>query len=117
MRCNICYSGGGSIELKHGMYGYYYICMNCGAKVGCHKGTTKPLGIFADTEMQQLRKECHRLIDSRPNGVKRWTTAKERTLLYKKLSSQMGIPSKDCHFAKMDKNRLLNAKAILNEWR
>lgn len=47
---------------------YMYVCSNfnngCDAYVLTHKGTTKPLGILANSEVRNLRIKAHRAIDS-----------------------------------------------------
>lgn len=115
MRCNIC--GSHNIELKNGKYGYWFECQCCGATVGCHRGTKKPMGIFADKYMRTLRMQCHNLFDFDAFGRRRWTTSKERNRLYRGLARELGITPERCHFGKMDKAMLEKAKDKLLEWR
>ena len=35
----------------------FYQCQNCNARVGCHKGTTRPLGNLANETLRLKRKE------------------------------------------------------------
>src|SRR3990172_3378996 len=46
-------------------YGMMYFCRPCNAYVGCHKNSKehKPLGILANRELRELRKEAHKLFD------------------------------------------------------
>ena len=49
-------------------YGKSYICENypkCNTYVGCHKGTTVPLGTPADAELRLLRRKCHKVFDEK----------------------------------------------------
>ena len=43
---------------------YLYQCQNCNARVGCHKGTTRPLGNLANETLRLKRKETHQVFDS-----------------------------------------------------
>ena len=42
----------------------FYQCQNCNARVGCHKGTTRPLGNLANETLRLKRKETHQVFDS-----------------------------------------------------
>ena len=43
-------------------YGKIYLCRNCMAYVGVHKGTDKPLGRLANAELRNWKKGCTRRI-------------------------------------------------------
>lgn len=113
--CNLC---GGKVEYipnslifgrSYGS-GYCYRCTYCGAYVGTHKtNPKKPLGILADEEMRQLRRQCHSLFDAK------WINPKERRKAYQKLAEMMGIPLEDCHFAKFNKEQLKLALSLLGK--
>ena len=51
----------------------FYQCQNCNARVGCHKGTTRPLGNLANETLRLKRKETHQIFDSfwRERGMPR----------------------------------------------
>ena len=40
-----------------------YQCQNCNARVGCHKGTTRPLGDVANEMLRLKRMETRRVFD------------------------------------------------------
>lgn len=40
-----------------------YVCDGCGGRVGCHPGTTNPLGTPADAELRNARMKVHELMD------------------------------------------------------
>lgn len=74
---DICRYCGGIIKLvpaqavygestkRLGMTGQYlYQCQNCNARVGCHKGTTRPLGNVANEVLRLKRMETHRVFDA-----------------------------------------------------
>lgn len=114
-KCNIC---GGQVEfidnkLIYGKTfgsGKAYRCKKCGAFVGTHMNNpTEPLGVLADEEMRDLRKQCHELFD------KRWSNNKERLIRYKWLAYKLDIPLSRCHFAMFDKSMLNKALVILKE--
>ena len=41
-----------------------YQCQNCNARVGCHKGTDRPLGNVANEVLRLKRMEAHRVFDA-----------------------------------------------------
>lgn len=45
-------------------YGYVYLCSECNAYVGCHKGTTEAMGSVANAELRKLRHLAHEWFDS-----------------------------------------------------
>ena len=44
-------------------YGKIYLCRNCMAYVGVHKGTDKPLGRLANAELRNWKKAAHAAFD------------------------------------------------------
>lgn len=102
---DICRYCGGIIKLvpaqavygestkRLGMTGQYlYQCQNCNARVGCHKGTTRPLGNVANEVLRLKRRETHQVFDSfwQSSGM-------SRTKAYKWLAQEMGLSEKDAH--------------------
>lgn len=72
-------------------YGLIYYC-GCGAFVGVHKGTHKPLGTPARAELRQQRSKCHAMFDPV------WKDGEmTRNAAYKWLASKMGISVRQCH--------------------
>jgi hypothetical protein len=43
----------------------FWQCAPCGAHVGCHPGTDKPLGTLAKARLRRLRHECHVVFDKK----------------------------------------------------
>ena len=41
----------------------FYQCQNCNARVGCHKGTDRPMGNLANEALRMKRKETHQVFD------------------------------------------------------
>jgi len=89
--------------------GRCYKCTNCDAYVGVHSGTQVPLGRLANSELRELKKECHALFDPV------WKINKniKREQAYGRLANALGIPRNECHFGWFDKEMLLKAKSIL----
>jgi len=90
--------------------GMCYKCINCDSYVGVHTGTNIPLGILANKELRELKKECHTLFDPI------WQNNKniKRTDAYKMLAKLLDIPVNECHFGWFDKETLYKAKEILS---
>ncbi len=73
-------------------YGMIYLCTNCNAYVGVHKGTKKPLGTLANTVLRNKRKEAHQAFDAL------WKTRRlSRSEAYLWLSKQMHLPKHRTH--------------------
>lgn len=43
---------------------WFYQCQNCNARVGCHKGTKRPLGNVSNEVLRLKRKETHQVFDA-----------------------------------------------------
>jgi hypothetical protein len=94
---------GDSAKIYGRSYGPLYLCWNypqCDAYVGCHPGTTTPLGRLANRELREAKKRAHAAFDPiwrlrverdgwHKGGARRWA--------YRWLAKQMRIPEDDCH--------------------
>jgi DNA-directed RNA polymerase subunit RPC12/RpoP len=85
-------------------YGMIYICKPCDAYVGVHKGTDKALGILANKELREAKKEAHFYFDQiAKTGLinKIWKeyipNLGNRNKAYLWLSKQMEIDREYCH--------------------
>ena len=69
-----------------------YLCQNCNARVGCHKGTTRPKGNVATEVLRLKRIETPQVFDAfwRARGM-------SRTQGYQWLAQQMGLSEKAAH--------------------
>lgn len=69
----------------------FWNCDPCGAWVGCHKGTIKPLGRLANAELRQAKQEAHNAFDPfwRSNGFHGQKL--KRSAAYKWLAKQLGV--------------------------
>ena len=66
-------------------YGMVYLCTNCNASVGVHKGTRKPLGTLANTALKSKRRETHAIFDGYWKGQ-----GMKRSAAYQWLAQEMG---------------------------
>lgn len=89
-------------------YGDMWACANyplCNAYVGCHRGTSTPLGRLADKELRNAKMAAHAAFDrlwqtkARRDGISR---GKARGLAYRWLAEQMGIEPTACHIGMFD---------------
>lgn len=71
---------------------HIYQCQNCNARVGCHKGTSRPLGNVANEILRLKRRDTHRIFD---DYWKRQSMS--RTAAYRWLAKQMGLPEGRAH--------------------
>lgn len=82
---------------------WWFKC-TCGAYVGVHRGTLKPLGTPANVETRRAREAAHAAFD--PMWQKRMklsdlTRTQARGRGYKWLAEQLGIERKACHIGEM----------------
>ena len=102
--CSICESYS---ELKTGQDIYphrpdlkgisIYECQKCKRRVGCHKGTQKPLGTLSTEEERKARMMAHASFDPlwKKGGLK-------RTQAYKMLSEFLGLELSKTHIGMFD---------------
>lgn len=71
---------------------WVYQCQNCNARVGCHRGTKRPLGNVANETLRLKRIETHQVFDRfwRQRGM-------SRTAAYRWLAETMKLPEKKAH--------------------
>jgi hypothetical protein len=90
----------------------FWKCAPCDAWVGCHPGTTKPLGRLADAELRAAKQRVHALLD--PIWKARELRRKEA---YKMLAAGLGISKDECHVGMFDVPRCEAAVLVLKDWR
>lgn len=73
-----------------------WICRPCGAYVGCHTGTTLPLGTAAGKALRGWRRAAHDAFDPT------WRRGGNRTRAYAWLAREMGLSREACHIGMMD---------------
>ena len=87
-----------------------YLCRNCGAYVGCHGRTDKPLGRLADAALRKWKMAAHASFDPL------WKTGPfrgRRKAAYGWLAEQMGLPIEKTHIGMFD-NKPPNAIGTSN---
>lgn len=84
-------------------YGPIYHCRPCDAYVGCHKGTTRPLGTPANWATRQARKRAHAAFD--PIWRERIGPYGFRYGAYGWLRRKLGLKRDDCHIAMFDEGQ------------
>lgn len=87
---------------------------NCGAFVGCHPQSNRPLGAPAGPETRKARSAAHAVFDplwqrKAQQGFKRHVA---RRAGYEWLASQMKIPVLDCHISYFSREQALQVIAI-----
>lgn len=72
-------------------------CKPCGAYVGTHEGTEKPLGRLANEELRNWKMKAHKAFDPK------WRSGEmKRQEAYKWLSNQLDIDREKCHIGMFD---------------
>lgn len=74
-----------------------YQCQNCNARVGCHKGTTRPLGNVANETLRLKRMETHQVFDDywRRRGM-------TRTAAYRWLAKHLHLSVEQTHIGSFE---------------
>ena len=83
---------------KRWLYGKsFYLCGPCDAYVGCHDGTTKPLGRLANAELRAAKIAAHAAFDPL------WQSGRmKRQEAYGWLADQLKIAREHCHIGMFD---------------
>ena len=82
--------------------GKIYLCRNCTAYVGTHKGTDIPLGTLANEELRKARNLAHMYFDKLWRGKTRQDT---RYNMYGWLAKKMNLPREETHIAMFEKEQ------------
>lgn len=80
-------------------YGRIWLCSQypkCDAYVGVHRGTRRPLGRMANSELREAKKRAHAAFDPL------WKRSMARKDAYVWLAGQLGIPVNKCHIGMFD---------------
>jgi hypothetical protein len=87
----------------------FWRCVSCDAYVGCHPGTSQPLGRLANAELRRAKQAAHKAFDPL------WQSGKmSRTQAYRRLAEQMGMSQKECHIGMFTTQQCEEAiKAVL----
>lgn len=72
-----------------------YVCYDCDAHVGTHRGSKTPLGTLANHKLRSLRRMCHQHFDLlwKNEGY-------SRTGAYRWLQREMELPPEDAHIGR-----------------
>lgn len=95
-----CYCGAPA-RLRKSKYGPFWSCSRwpeCDGTVGCHPGTTKPLGSLADKETRQARALAHSAFD----GLWEAEDGPSRSGAYTWLAWRIEVDPEECHIGSFD---------------
>ena len=84
---------------------YFHRCRACDAWVGCHPGTSAPLGRLADKTLRAWKSAAHAAFDPlwrRKMEKQGITKAAARSAGYAWLAEQLQIAPADCHIGMFD---------------
>jgi zinc-finger-containing domain len=82
----------------------FYVCQPCEAWVGCHPGTSTPLGRLANKELRRAKQAAHAEFDPlwKEKIARGETKKKARSAARQWLAGQLQIPFDDCHIDMFD---------------
>ncbi|MCF8017802.1 MAG: DUF3268 family zinc-finger domain-containing protein [Vallitaleaceae bacterium] len=93
-------------------YGMIYLCRQCDAYVGVHKGTDKPLGRLADKELRYWKMAAHEAFDPI------WKSRRmRRNDAYTWLAERMGLKPEETHIGMFDVPECKKVIKICNDER
>lgn len=100
--CSYCDKPAKLIDSEQ-LYGVSYnmkmwICRPCNAWVGCHRGTTRPLGRLANRTLRHWKIRAHKAFDKKWKGKQR----RSRKKAYTWLAKRMNLNESQCHIGKFD---------------
>ena len=91
-------------------YGMVYLCRDCDAYVGVHKGTDKPLGRLANKELRAWKMAAHKAFDPL------WRSGKmKRNQAYKWMAEQMELSPSEAHIGMFDVEKCQTLIKICND--
>lgn len=91
----------------------FYQCKPCQAYVGCHAGTSNPLGRLANAELRAAKSKAHAHFDpiwKKKIQRERCKKKEARGKAYRWLAKQLDIKFEDCHIGMFDEQ--LCAKVV-----
>lgn len=96
---------------------HFWHCAPCGAYVGCHRGTERPLGGLANVELRLAKQQAHAAFDPLWK-FHTWTDGYQtmtRDAAYEWLADQLGMSRADCHVGMFDVEQCQRVVEICNE--
>ena len=89
---------------------WFWECAPCGAYVGCHPGTTTPLGRLANPELRRAKQRVHAVLDPL------WKSGKmKRKEVYDMLAKSLNLSPQNCHVGMFDVDLCRRAVALKNK--
>lgn len=89
---------------------WFWECESCDAYVGCHSGTTKPLGRLANKELRAAKQKVHRVFDPL------WKSGEmSRHEAYAQLATALSISPQNCHIGMFDVDACEAAYQVLSK--
>lgn len=89
----------------------FYQCQNCNARVGCHRGSKRPLGNLANEVLRLKRMETYQVYDAfwKSKGM-------TRTQAYKWLAERMQIPEQQAHIGSFEMDQCQRVIDLCREY-
>lgn len=96
----------------------FWRCLPCRSHVGCHPGTTRPLGRLANMRLRKLRMLVHDALDVhwKRRGGKRGKVRHLRGKTYRRLATDMQLTDEQCHVGLFDEVQCEQAIRIIHSW-
>lgn len=84
-------------DLDHKLF---WRCQPCDAYIGCHPGTSTPMGRMANADLRQAKQNAHAWFD------RIWMSREmSRKKAYRWLADELGIEAKNAHIGMFDLDR------------
>lgn len=89
-----------------------YLCRNCGAYVGCHGRSDKPLGRLANAQLRRWKMAAHAAFDPL---WKRGPFRGRRRAAYAWLAEKMALPVEKTHIGMFDERQCQQVIEIIRQ--
>ena len=102
-------------------YGMMYLCADCNAYVGVHKGTNRALGRLANKELRSAKMDAHHWFDKIAmtdlcKTLLDGSSKHGRSAAYAWLAGKMQMPKEICHIGMMDVEQCRRVVSICQEY-
>lgn len=103
VRCDYCGTSADFVDsaMVYGKsYGMIYLCPQCHAFVGVHKGSDRPLGRLANAELRAWKSAAHAVFDLLWKRGGPFYRRRDRAYIW--LAGKMGLPPGQTHIGMFD---------------
>ncbi|PHS06388.1 MAG: hypothetical protein COA78_14315 [Blastopirellula sp.] len=91
----------------------FWVCVECGARCGCHKKSSRPLGLPTGESTRQARSRLHKIMDPYWQNESKGNRGMRRAHLYRMLRTGLGLPDDEAHVGRFSIEQCVEAEKVL----